>query len=79
MLHFTTATWHTDDVLLVLHTNKKDHSLKIQYKYKPGLSSRFEDDLDAKRGTVYKDPATHMFLEGDYSKPTGYDDEYGTQ
>ena len=79
MLHFTTATWHTTDVLLVLHTNKKDHSLKIQYKYKPGLAERFEDDLDSKRGTVHKDPAKQMFLEGDYTKPTGYDEQYGTQ
>lgn len=79
MLHFKTTTWHTDDVLLVMHANQKDHSVKIQYKYKPGLSARFEDDLDSKRGTVYKDPAKQMFLEGDYSKPTGYDDQYGTQ
>ncbi len=79
MLHFKTTTWHTDDVLLVMHVNQKDHSLKIQYKYKPGLSRRFEDDLDSKRGTVHKDPASQMFLEGDYSKPTGYDDQYGTQ
>lgn len=79
MLHFTTTTWHTQDVLLVMHANQKDHSVKIQYKYKPGLSDRFEDDLDAKRGTVHKDPATQMFLEGDYSKPTGYDEQYGTQ
>lgn len=79
MLHFTTTTWHTPDVLLIMHANQKDHSVKIQYKYKPGLADRLEDDLDAKRGTVHKDPAKQMFLEGDYSKPTGYDEQYGTQ
>ena len=57
MLHFTTATWHTPDVMLVLHTNDKDHSVKIQYKYKPGLADRFEDNLDFKRGTIRSDPA----------------------
>ncbi len=77
MLHFNTTTWHTQDMLLILHTNEKDHSLKIQYKYKPGLADRFEDDLDAKRGTEPDDPATKMFLDGDYSKPTGYDEKYG--
>ena len=77
MLHFTTTTWHTQDMYLVLHTNDKDHSVKIQYKYKPGLVQRYEDDLDAKRGTEPDDPATKMFLDGDYSKPTGYDEKYG--
>ncbi len=77
MLHFTTTTWHTNDMLLVLHTNKEDHSVKIQYKYKPGLTQRFEDDLDVKRGTTAEDPATQMFLDGDYSKPTGYDEKFG--
>lgn len=76
MLHFTTATWHTQDVMLVVHTNEKDHSIKIQYKYKPGLEDRFEDDMDYKRGTIKRDPAKEMFLEGDYSKPTGYDERY---
>ena len=79
MLHFTTTTWHTSDVLLVMHANQKDHSIKIQYKYKPGLDARFEDDLDVKRGTTPNDPAKQMFLEGDYSKPTGYDERFGTQ
>ncbi|MEM7009087.1 MAG: hypothetical protein AAF462_08145 [Thermodesulfobacteriota bacterium] len=79
MLHFKTITWHAQDMLLVLHANEKDHSVKVQYKYKPGLAKRFEDDLDTKRGTVHKDPAKTMFLEGDYSKPTGYDEQYGTQ
>lgn len=79
MLHFTTATWHTPDVMLVLHTNDKDHSVKIQYKYKPGLADRFEDNLDFKRGTIRSDPAKEMFLEGDYSKPTGYDERIGYQ
>ncbi len=64
-------------MLLVLHTNKEDHSVKIQYKYKPGLTQRFEDDLDVKRGTTAEDPATQMFLDGDYSKPTGYDEKFG--
>lgn len=79
IMYFDTTTWHAPDVILVMHTNNKDNTVKIQYKYKPGQQARFEDELDQKRGTVHKDPAEQMFLEGDFSKPTGYDEAYGTQ
>ncbi len=79
MMHFTTTTWHLPDIMLVLHANNKKNTVQVKYKYKPGHQARFEDDLDEKRGTIKRDPASEMFLEGDYSKPTGYDDQYGTK
>ena len=79
MMYFTTTSWDAPNVRLILHTNNKDNTVKVEYKHKAGHQARFEDQLDEKRGTVPKDPATQMFLEGDYSKPTGYDEQYGTQ
>ena len=79
MMYFTTTTWHMPDVMLVLHTNNKNNTVQVEYKYKPGHQDKFEDELDTKRGTIRTDPATQMFLEGDYSKPTGYDEQYGTK
>ena len=76
MLHFHTWTWHTEDLKLVLHTNSNDNSLKVEYTYKPIGEKRYEAELDQKRGTEKSDPAREMFLDGDYSKPTGYDDKY---
>jgi len=65
------------DIKLVLHTNEKNNTVKVEYTYKPVHQSRIEKELDTKRGTVHKDPATSMFLDGDYSKPKGYDERYG--
>jgi len=79
IMHFTTTSWDIPDVKLVLYTDNEDNTVKIQYKHIPGLRARFEDELDEKRGTVKTDPATQMFLEGDYSKPTGYDEQFGTK
>jgi len=79
MMYFSTITWSVPDIMLILHTNNKNNTVQVEYKHKPGHQARFEDDLDYKRGTIKTDPATQMFLEGDYSKPTGYDDQYGTK
>ncbi|MEQ9618546.1 MAG: hypothetical protein RIG61_05180 [Deltaproteobacteria bacterium] len=76
MLYFKTWTWQMPDVKLVLHTNQKDNMVKVEYTYKPVHQAKFEDELDKKRGTKKIDPAKEMFLDGDYSKPTGYDEKY---
>jgi len=77
MMHFTTTTWHMPDTKLVLHTNEKKNTVKVEYTYKPVHQAKFKDELDEKRGTKKIDPAREMFIEGDYSKPTGYDEKYG--
>ncbi len=74
MLYFKTWTWYMPDVKLVLHTNQKENLVKVEYTYEPVRQARHEDELDEKRGTEKIDPAKQMFLDGDYSKPTGYDD-----
>jgi len=79
MLYFTTTTWHMHDIKLVLHTNEKKNTVKVEYTYKPVHQSKFEDELDDRRGTIKSDPAKEMFLDGDYSKPTGYDERFGTR
>ncbi|MCZ6865367.1 MAG: hypothetical protein O7D98_07105 [Candidatus Dadabacteria bacterium] len=79
IMYFTTTTWHMPDIKLVLHTNEKNNTVKVEYTYKPVHQSRIEKELDTKRGTVHKDPATSMFLDGDYSKPKGYDERYGIE
>jgi len=79
MMYFTTTTWHMPDIKLVLHTNEKKNTVKVEYTYKPGHQAKIEDELDKKRGTKKIDPARQMFLKGDYSKPTGYDEKYGIE
>lgn len=74
MLYFKTWTWHIPDVKLVLHTNQKNNIVKVEYTYKPVHQAKYEDELDQKRGTEKSDPAKEMFLDGDYSKPTMYDE-----
>ncbi len=76
MLYFNSWTWQTPKVKLVLHTNKKDNTMKIEYTYRALSEAKYEDELDKRRNTEKIDPAREMFIEGDYSKPTGYDERY---
>ncbi len=76
MMYFKTWAWQMPEVKLVLHTNTKDNIVKIDYTYKPINRAKYEEELDQKRGTEKIDPAKQMFLDGDYSKPTDYDDRY---
>ena len=73
MLYFKTWTWHIPDVRIVLHTNTQDHTVKMVYTYAPVNQAKREDELNKLRGTGEDaDPAREMFIDGDYSKPTGY-------
>ncbi len=73
MLYFKTWTWHIPDVRIVLHTNTQDHTVKMVYTYEPVNQAKREDELNKLRGTGEDaDPAREMFIDGDYSKPTGY-------
>jgi hypothetical protein len=74
MLYFKTWTWNTPDVKLVFHTNQKKNAIKVEYTYEPVNQAKVESELDKLRGTEAKDPAEQMFLDGDYSKPTYYDE-----
>lgn len=72
MLYFKTWTWHIPDVRIVLHTNTQDHTVKMEYTYEPVNQAKREDELNKLRGTEESDPASEMFIDGDYSKPRGY-------
>ncbi len=74
MLYFKTWTWNMPDVKLVFHTNQKKNAIKVEYTYEPYNQAKREEELDKLRGTETKDPATQMFLDGDYSKPKYYDE-----
>jgi hypothetical protein len=74
MLYFKTWTWNMPDVKLVFHTNQKKNTIKVNYTYEPYNRAKREDELDKLRGTEVKDPAQQMFIDGDYSKPTYYDE-----
>ena len=78
MMYFKTWTWQLPKVKLVLHTNTKNNVVKVDYTYQPINQVKFEKELDQKRGDKTHDPAKQMFLDGDYSKPTDYDDRYRT-
>ncbi len=74
VLHFKTWTWYIPDVKLVFHADQKKNVVKAEYTYEPYNQARREKELDKLRGTETKDPATQMFLDGDYSKPKYYDE-----
>lgn len=76
MMYFKTWTWDLPKVKLVLNTNTKDKIVKVDYTYEPIKKAKYEEELKQKRGTEDIDPAKKMFLDGDYSKPTDYDDRY---
>ncbi len=78
MMYFKSWTWHLPKVKLVLHTNTKNNVVKVDYTYQPINQAKFEKELNQKRGDKAQDPAKQMFLDGDYSKPTNYDDRYRT-
>jgi hypothetical protein len=74
MLYFKTWTWNIPDVKLVFHTNQKENLVKVEYTYEPYNQAKREAELDKLRGTEAIDPAKQMFIDGDYSKPTYYDE-----
>jgi len=76
MMYFKTQTWRLPKVKLVLNTNTKDKIVKVNYTYQPINQAKIEKELNEKRGDKAIDPAKKMFLEGDYSKPSDYDDRY---
>ncbi len=76
MLYFSTWGWDLPETKMILHTNNKDNTLKVEFTNKVVHSAKMEDEIDIRRGTVHGDPASEMFLDGDYSKPTGYDTQY---
>ncbi len=69
ILNFITWTWLQPEVKVVYTTSRNSNELKIAYTYEPMNRKRLEKELQEKRKVKPEDPATEMFLEGDYSKP----------
>jgi hypothetical protein len=72
VLHFTTWTWQTPDVLVIFSIDPKNDVVRIQQVYEPISRIKLEEEYDEKRGGEPSDPAKEMFLDGNYSRPTQY-------
>jgi hypothetical protein len=69
VLNYITWTWRQPKVKVVLTADQNSDIFKIAYTYEPLSQTKREKELDQKRKDKPEDPATEMFLEGDYSKP----------
>jgi hypothetical protein len=69
VLNFLIWTWREPKVKVVLSADQNSDIFKIAYTYEPLSQTKRQKELDAKRRETPEDPATEMFLEGDYSKP----------
>lgn len=69
ILNFVAWTWIEPDVKVVYTTSRNSNELKIGYTYEPMNRKKLEKELEEKHKTKPEDPATQMFLDGDYSKP----------
>jgi hypothetical protein len=76
MLYFKSWTWKLPNVKLIFHTNQKTNVVKMQYTYEPVNQAKVDDELDDARGIKHTDPATEMFMKGDYSRPSNYYDSH---
>lgn len=70
VLNFMTWTWREPKVKVVFSADQNSDIFKIAYTYEPLSHTKRQKELDEKRKVKPEDPATQMFLEGDYSKPT---------
>lgn len=72
VLNFTTWTWRQPRVKIVFSADQNSDIFKIAYTYEPLSQTKMEKEFDEKRSDKPEDPATQMFLEGNYSRPKGY-------
>jgi hypothetical protein len=72
VLNFLTWTWRQPKVKVVLTAEQNSDIFKIAYTFEPLSQTKADKEFERKRRGKPKDPATEMFLEGDYSKPTRY-------
>jgi hypothetical protein len=70
VLNFMTWTWRQPKVKVVLTADQNSDIFKIAYTYEPLSRTKMEKEFEEKREGKAEDPATQMFLEGNYSKPT---------
>lgn len=72
VLNFITWTWRQPKIKVVLTADHNSDIFKIAYTYEPLNQTKMNKEFQEKQRPKPEDPATEMFLEGDYSKPTRY-------
>ena len=69
MLSYELWSWDIENYKILLNSNIKNKSLKVEYVYEPVLNKKIAKELDLKRKGPRGDPAREMFVDGTYSKP----------
>lgn len=72
VLNFMTWTWRQPRIKIVFSADQNSDIFKIAYTYEPLSQTKMEKEFDQKRKDKPEDPATQMFLEGNYSRPKDY-------
>jgi hypothetical protein len=72
ILHLTSWTWHVTDMAVVLSVNPESKVTRVECTYKPINETRKDEEYKKLQEPERLDPASQMFKQGDYSKPTEY-------
>ncbi len=72
VLHLTSWTWHVSDMSVVLSVNPESNLTRVEYTYKPINETRKDEEYKEMQRGEHLDPATQMFKEGNYSRPSEY-------
>lgn len=72
MFHLTAWTWHVPDMAVVLSVNPDSNVTRVEYTYKPINETRKDEEYKKEQEGERLDPAKQMFMDGDYSRPRGY-------
>jgi len=72
MLHLTAWMWHVPDMAVVLSVNPDSNVTRVECTYTPINETRKDEEYKKMQEGERLDPASQMFKEGNYSKPTQY-------
>jgi hypothetical protein len=72
VLNFMTWTWHQPKIKIVFSADQNSDIFKIAYTFEPLSQTKMDKEFDEKQADKPKDPASQMFLEGNYSRPKDY-------
>ncbi len=69
MLSYQLLTWSTPSTKILLNSNEKNNSLKLEFINEPMMAKKIKKEIDKKLYGEFEDPAKKTFIDGDYSKP----------
>ncbi len=72
VLNFMTWTWRQPRIKIVFSADENSDIFKIAYTYEPLNQTKMDNEFEEKRVDKPEDPASQMFLEGNYSRPKDY-------